>query len=96
MGSINGGYYFNVLYLRFHRTTLVDKIIEGPIPVCERVFANLGTCEYLSLEKLRVAGELVPYRFHNKEVKPNPRVRAVYEQEWLPRMGPFLETVATS
>lgn len=49
LGSINGGYYFNVLYLKFHRTTLIEKVIEGPIPVCEKVFANLGTCEYVPL-----------------------------------------------
>lgn len=38
----------------------------------------------------------MPARFHNKELKPNLRVKAVYEQEWLPKMAPFLQTVATS
>lgn len=96
LGTINGGFYLNVLYLKFHRTTLIEKIIEGPIPVCERVFANFGTCEYLSKEKLRVAGELVPYRFHNREVKAHPKVRAIFEQEWLPKMARFLEVVVQS
>ena len=48
MGSINGGYYFNVLYLNFNSETkeIVDSAIEGPIPVCEKLFANTLTCEY--------------------------------------------------
>lgn len=96
LGSINGGYYFNVLYLKFHRSVLVETVIEGPIPVCERVFANLGTCEYLPEERVRGAGELVEYRFHNREVKAHPKVKAIYEQEWLPKMAPFLELVAES
>jgi hypothetical protein len=31
-------------------------------------------------EKLRVAGDLVEYRFHNRIVKAHPKVKAIYEQ----------------
>ena len=35
MGVINGGYYFNVLYLTFDdNNNIINKTIEGPIPVC--------------------------------------------------------------
>ena len=35
MGTTNGGYYFNVLYLTFDdEKRIVDSKIEGPIPVC--------------------------------------------------------------
>ena len=45
MGNINGGYYFNVLYLTFNSNKhIVEKKIEGPIPVCEKVFENTGKC----------------------------------------------------
>lgn len=46
IGSINGGYYFNAIYLKFNKQTrkIVDSTIEGPIPVCEKVFANTGRC----------------------------------------------------
>lgn len=43
-----------------------------------------------------VAGELVPYRFHNQEVKAHPKIKAIYEQEWIPKMAPFLEVLARS
>jgi len=38
MGTINGGYYFNIMYLYFYNNILWDKMIEGPIPVCEKIF----------------------------------------------------------
>lgn len=35
MGNINGGFYFNVMYLTFNTNhVVVDSKIEGPIPVC--------------------------------------------------------------
>ena len=35
MGVINGGYYLNVLYLTFNEDKkIINKTIEGPIPVC--------------------------------------------------------------
>ena len=49
MGNINGGYYFNVMYLTFDSSKkVVDAKIEGPIPVCEKVFANTGKCKFMS------------------------------------------------
>jgi hypothetical protein len=48
IGNINGGYYFNVIYLTFNANRqIVDSSIEGPIPVCERVFQNTGKCNYI-------------------------------------------------
>jgi 2',3'-cyclic-nucleotide 2'-phosphodiesterase (5'-nucleotidase family) len=60
------------------------------------VFANTGTCEYLPKDKLKDAGELVEYRFHNKPVKPNLKVKAIYEQEWVPKMADFLKVLVES
>lgn len=34
MGTIKGGYYFNIMYLKFNDNIIVDKRMEGPIPVC--------------------------------------------------------------
>ena len=34
MGTNNGGYYFNVLYLNFFQKKIYYKVIEGPVPVC--------------------------------------------------------------
>lgn len=49
MGSINGGYYFNIMYLKFNKYgRLINSSIEGPIPVCEKIFEKIGRCNYLS------------------------------------------------
>ena len=47
IGNINGGYYFNVMYLNFINKQVVDSLIEGPIPVCEKVFNNTKTCGFM-------------------------------------------------
>lgn len=51
IGNINGGYYFNVMYLTFNTNNhnIIDSKIEGPIPVCERIFTNTGKCNYMNL-----------------------------------------------
>lgn len=66
MGAIDGGYYFNVMYFYFDTISrkVVDTEIEGPIPVCERVFQNSKTCEFLTYEELEQAGPLTTWVFH--------------------------------
>lgn len=57
MGNINGGYYFNVMYLTFNdKKHVVDAKIEGPIPVCEKIFENTKTCNFMSEEEIKTAG----------------------------------------
>lgn len=50
MGTINGGYYFNILHLDFYNGQIYNKEIEGPVPVCEKVFKNTGRCSYMRRE----------------------------------------------
>ena len=90
IGNINGGFYFNVMYLNFVDNKVVNASIEGPIPVCEKVFMNTQKCNYMDPEDLSQAGPLVNWRFHNKEVYPDPRVNTIYQEEWLPLMEPYL------
>jgi hypothetical protein len=54
IGTINGGYYFNTIRLRFtldkNMAFIMDEdlLIEGPIPVCERIFHGTNKCEYVA------------------------------------------------
>lgn len=96
IGNINGGYYFNVMYLTFASKTLVDSKIEGPIPVCEKVFQNTKKCNYMDPDAVISAGPLVNWRFHNKEVYPEPKINTIYQEEWLPKMKPFLVSLASN
>lgn len=73
MGTINGGYYFNALYLKFNDDgKVIDSSIEGPIPVCEKVFENTGRCNYIKGEELKSAGNLVNWKFHGQPVYAHP------------------------
>ena len=58
MGVINGGSYLNIMYLYFDAKTLkvVNSAIEGPVPVCERIFTNAKNCEYKDEKALETAG----------------------------------------
>jgi hypothetical protein len=48
MGSINGGYYFNIMYLKFNKDMqLLGSSIENPVAVCERIFTNRKRCDYV-------------------------------------------------
>ena len=109
MGSINGGYYFNVMYLTFsgkkklrseiglQSTRKIEDIkIEGPIPVCEKIFKNLNRCNYVPPEDLPKAGPLVNWAFHKKEVYADPTVNTIYQQEWVPKMQPYLVQLVES
>lgn len=79
IGNINGGYYFNVMYLTFNdKRVVVDSKIEGPIPVCERIFQNTGRCQYMDEDQIKTAGPLMRWRFHNQEVYPDPRLNTLY------------------
>lgn len=51
MGTINGGYYLNFMYLTFnYKKQLINSSIEGPVPVCQKVFENTKKCNYLTPE----------------------------------------------
>jgi len=69
IGTSNGGYYFNVLYLNFYNKEIYYKLIEGPIPVCEKIFSEKKICSYLPSSELKTAGDLKPWKFHGVPVK---------------------------
>ena len=107
MGTIKGGYYFNVMHLTFNkkresnlqshsdddglffRHRLMEIDIEGPVPVCDKVFENTGRCNELPPSQLAKAGKLVNWHFHNQKVYPHPAINAIYEEKWMPKMKPY-------
>ena len=69
----------NIMYLPFkkmkkHKYSLVkEKIkIEGPLPLCEKVFNNLKHCETISKEEYSKAGDLVEYYWHSRRIEVEP------------------------
>lgn len=95
-GTINNGYYFNIIYLTFRHGKIADKYIEGPIPVCEKVFKHDRTCAPIDGKRLSKAGPLVEWKFHGRIVKAHPQLKTSMYGKWWPLMTPYLAKIADS
>jgi hypothetical protein len=97
MGSINGGFYFSVMYLQFNKNRqLVGSSIESPVAVCEKIFSNRKRCDYVPSEELADAGELVNWSFHNKVVVAHPKLESLFNEKYFPKMQPYLQPLCES
>ncbi len=97
--NVNGGYYTNVIYLNFDKDTLKlkrnDILLEGPLPVCEKVFTNTRKCNYLTKTELENAGKLTKYSFHNQVVKSDTSLEVLF-QKWWNAVKPYKVSIATT
>lgn len=87
MSSINFGKTSNIMYLPFDRKThrlIKDKIqIEGPLPICEKIFKNYNTCpQAMTEEQIIAGGELLSYSFHGVEIKPVDDLKELSKYWW--------------
>jgi 5'-nucleotidase len=77
------GRYLNVIYLTFDwskKKLISEKSrIEGPIPVCTRVFKNQNDCNGDRPAPKKGRGPLVPPVFHGVEVYPDARIQEIQE-----------------
>ena len=72
ISSINNGKYSNIMYLSFKKNSdgkykyLPEKtLIEGPLPICDKVFNKTLHCNTIDESKIEEEGDLVNYKFHN-------------------------------
>lgn len=70
----NSASYSNIIYLAFDANNnyklLPDKIsIEGPLPLCPKVFENTKRCNYLLKDDIAKAGQLKEFIFHENQFK---------------------------
>jgi 5'-nucleotidase len=72
--------YFNLVYLTWdweRKRLRGDKTrIEGPIPICPKVFANQRNCNGDAPPPPNGRGPLVPQRFRGQEIKPDEAMLA--------------------
>ena len=83
MSSDRNGKYAQIVYLPFDRNTkklLNEKIImEGPLPVCEKLFKNTKLCDLsvVTEEDENLYGELLYYKFHNQKIEEEKKVSVI-------------------
>ena len=75
MSNDRNGKYAQIIYLPFDKKTkkLVSNkiVIEGPLPICEKIFKNKKLCDIavLTEKEEKALGELVSYTFHGKKIE---------------------------
>ena len=72
------GLYYNLLYLTYNwdQKKLVTNFsrIEGPVPVCKKIFKNLQHCNGKGTDSEEKRGALVTPVFHNKKIIADKKV----------------------
>ncbi|NDD92495.1 hypothetical protein EBZ37_10460 [bacterium] len=72
------GQYFNLIYLTWSwkekRLIASNLAIEGPVPICEKVFENQGDCNGMKAAPRLGRGRLVTPQFHGAAIKPSSSI----------------------
>ena len=80
MSNDRNGKYAQIVYLPFSRAKhelLRDNIIiEGPLPICERLFKNTKLCDLsvVTEEDEIIYGELLYYKFHDTIIEKEKKI----------------------
>jgi 2',3'-cyclic-nucleotide 2'-phosphodiesterase (5'-nucleotidase family) len=94
--SMNGGYYSQVMYLTFNKTTkqLIsdDTKIEGPLPTCEKIFKHNQRCDYIAPSDAHLNDTLVNYTFHNRVIQKDTTLDHIFNK-WWEEIKPYKETI---
>ena len=79
----SGSDYFNILYLAFSYNSKTRKYtikkndiaIEGPVPVCEKLWVDSKNCEY----RYEDSSVMKNFKFHNKKITIDPEMKQTLE-----------------
>jgi len=83
MSNDKNGKYAQIVYLPFDRKTkkiVNDKIlIEGPLPICEKIFKKRKICDLYILNKKqeKKVGKLLPYKFHGIKIEKEESISKI-------------------
>ena len=85
--------YLNVLYIDLDLLTkkVIKKLIEGPIPICSKVFSKRKICDVDMMDNsVSSNGELRSYEFHGHLVEEDEEVNRIVKpyQEIIDKLFP--------
>ncbi|MBN22987.1 MAG: hypothetical protein CL678_17005 [Bdellovibrionaceae bacterium] len=82
--SGHSGRFFNLIYLTVDKETrrVIPDLtrIEGPIPVCPKIFENQSNCNGWTPAPAQGRGNLIPPLFYGHTVNPSEQMRQKIEQ----------------
>lgn len=88
ISSVNNGLYSNLIYLTFKKEN--DKYIfdpnatlmEGPLPICEKIFEKTLSCDSMSKDQVAKSGELRQFTFHGHLMEKEAKLETLYQRWW--------------
>ena len=82
MSNINNGKYANIMYLSFKKDSegkykyIPEKtLIEGPIPICDKIFDKTLHCNTIDDTEILQHGNLLNYKFHNVTITKESKLQ---------------------
>ena len=88
MASISQGFYANIMYIPFKWTSskqiyelYKSKLqIEGPIPICDKIFGKTKKCDYVKKSEIESYLPLVEYKFHGVKIEKDNTLNNIHEK----------------
>ena len=85
ISPINNGYYANIMYLAFDRNNNYNFVpsevrIEGPLPICQRIFKKNYKCDYMKKNEIEQNLPLIEYKFHNIKIEKDPILQPIHDK----------------
>ena len=93
ISSVDKGLYANILYLQFKwdKTKEIYKVnpkqsaIEGPIPICEKIFNKTNNCELIKPSEVQEYFPTLEYQFHGIKMEKTDTFSPIhnkYDSAW--------------
>ena len=93
ISSVDKGLYANILYLQFKwdKTKEIYKVnpkqsaIEGPIPICEKIFTKTNNCEIIKPSEVEEYFPTLEYQFHGIKMEKTDTFSPIhnkYDSAW--------------
>ena len=87
ISNINNGKYSNIMYLTFKKDSEgkykyepEKTLIEGPLPICDKIFNKKLHCKTIDESQIFEAGNLVNYKFHNITITKESKLQNLTEK----------------
>ena len=85
VSPINSGLYANIIYLAFDRNNNYKIVkeqnrIEGPLPICGKIFKQSLKCDFISEKELDDYLPLINYTFHYEKIEKDPILNPIHDK----------------
>ena len=85
VSPIDRGLYANIIYLAFDKNNNYKIVkdqnrIEGPLPICEKIFKKSLKCDFVKEGELDDYLPLTNYKFHGVKIEKDPILKPIHDK----------------